>query len=821
MAGLPVVLAGPIVRRVAEDTVSVWIATRDHAEVELKVWSGPQRSTGLLTVATGDPVVASGTATTKDFGSMLHIAVVTAKTAGTVLMPGSIFSYDVRIGDENLRSLKLLEDEKANARLPNVDDSAPLHLALGYELDRLPSFATPAPILTDLCLAHASCRRTNAEGPDALAFVDDIIENNFTDIAQRPQQLFLTGDQIYADDLGTCLQKQLNEIGVELLGFTETLPIDNVETNVDLIEFPARRRRHLVREIARFTTVDGMNHLLSYGEFLAMHLLVWSPRMWRPLTTADDVFVASGTVATNHLQDWEAEFGDTDKWKAAEQKDFEDEAKRVEVFRAAVPRVARALANCATYMMFDDHEVTDDWYLSESWRTRVLTAPFGRAVVRNAYMAYTVCQGWGNDPAAFNHTAGPLPKNEELLDTLEVIGAFHTINTATKDSLDTLLGLAQPVQDPQVTFNYAVPSPIHMVRVLDTRTRRTYKGRLGPPKLLGTTMDKQLPPGPLSDARELLVVISPVPVLMPRIFDTLIQPLAAKIADFKANVKQKAQADKNGPPITGNEARDVEGWGMDEDILETLIQRLGTYSKVLVLSGDVHFSSSVALDYWKGSSATVTSRIVQLTSSAARNGAEKNLQAIIRAARFSQQLLRNQPFERLAWSTKSPIVVPTGTAVAPGRRSRMRRAPSLLPAAGWPAGTTIPNDKPPEWRWRVTALRDDTPRSQIVHPERLQPPLPTFDAGSPVDCYRATAGVHAQLALSTTELLRTLVFGTNIGLIRIEGSGANQGVVHELWTMDAPHSTEGGPFTHHRSPLSLTPSLPPVAPQLQVEPADG
>jgi hypothetical protein len=308
---------------------------------------------------------------------------------------------------------------------------------------------------------------------------------------------------------------------------------------------------------------------------------------------------------------------------------------------------------------------------------------------------------------------------------------------------------------------------------------------------------------------------------MPRIFDTLIQPLAAKIADFSANVKQKAQADFSGPPITGNEARDVEGWGMDEDILETMIQRLGTYSKVLVLSGDVHFSSSVALDYWKGSSATVTSRIVQLTSSAARNGAEKNLQAIIRSARFSQQLLRNQPFERLAWSTKSPIVVPTGTAVAPGRRSRMRRAPSLLPAAGWPAGTTIPNDKPPEWRWRVTALRDDTPRAQLVHPERLQPALPTFGAASPIDCYRATAGVHAQLALSTTELLRTLVVRTNIGLIRIEGSGAGQSVVHQLWTMDGPHSTEGGPFTHHRSPLSLTPAVPLVAPQLQVEPADA
>ena len=102
---------------------------------------------------------------------------------------------------------------------------------------------------------------------------------------------------------------------------------------------------------------------------------------------------------------------------------FTEEVERAEIFRAAVPRVARALANTATYMIFDDHEVTDDWYLSQSLAVEVLTAPFGRAVVRNGYAAYTVCQAWGNDPAAFTHTGqNPKPKNEELLDTLVAVG---------------------------------------------------------------------------------------------------------------------------------------------------------------------------------------------------------------------------------------------------------------------------------------------------------------------------------------------------------------------------------------------------------------
>jgi hypothetical protein len=802
--------------------VSVWVALRAAATVELTVWPGLQRSSGPGTVESGVPFVAQGSAPTRKFGAQLDVAVVNATAQGSVIAPGTIHSYDLKIGSDNLRSLGLLRDETEGNRLPNVDGAnAPLHLALGYELDRLPTFATPAPVLTDLCLASASCRRTNAGGPDALAFLDDLIEEERSDLAKRPQQLFLTGDQIYADDLAGALLPQLNAIGRELVGFDETLQISNNPVVVNITNFPVMRRRRVVRDLARFTTTDGLHHVLSFGEFVALHLVSWSPRLWRALAVPNDVFVAAANVEAHHLQEWPA----PNEWRnqkvdgKTREQHFLDETERLKIFRAAVPRVARVLANTPTYMIFDDHELTDDWYLSESWRSRVTTAPFGRAVMRNGYSAYAVCQAWGNDPAAFSHTgAAPKPKNEELLDTLQAIGTAGSITTAQQDKLDELYGLDGPLKDPQVRFHYNVPGPRHMVRVLDTRTRRRYKGRLGPPKLLGGSLDAQLPVGPLTDGRELLVVISAAPILFPRIFDTLIQPLAANIMDLKANIKGKARAGVDGPPITGAEDFDFEGWGSDELALETMIRRLGTYQRAIVISGDVHFGSSLALDFWSGADPTVDSRVVQLTSSGARNAASSERAAIIRSARFSQQLLRGLPFERLGWSGKSSIAVPNGKPISIARRTRLRRSPGLLPAQGWPTGTTIPGDEPPDWRWRLTVLRDNTPRSQIVHPEGPQPALPAFNGADPLATYDQVAGVHAQLALGPTELLRTLVFRTNVGFVRFEPDGAGVRVVHELWSVDGPASTEGGPFTKHRSSLVLSPTLTP--PQLQVVP-DG
>ena len=496
------------------------------------------------------------------------------------------------------------------------------------------------------------------------------------------------------------------------------------------------------------------------------------------------------------------------QWRVKEEPGYLKEVTRTRQFRAVVPRVARALANVATYMMFDDHEVTDDWYLSESWRAKVLTAPFGRAVVRNAYAAYTVCQAWGNEPAAFKHEGDAVKsKNEELLETLVNFGAGPQPNAVDIDKLDQLLGLASPLQDPEVRFDYTVPGPRHLVRVLDTRSRRRYKGRLGPPTLLGESLDKQLPAGPLTDGRELLVVVSPVPVLMAHAIEALVQPLASTVKDFVANVKHKAEADNDGPPVSGPERFDVEGWGGDEESFNALIRRLATYQRCVILSGDVHFASDVALDFWNGQDATVDSRIVQLTSSPLRNSAAHNIRAAIFAARFSQQLLRGEHVERLGWKETAPVSVPDGTAITPARRGRMKLAPAIVPAGGWPEGSTIPADKPPDFRFRITGIRDGRLRSELSHPEHLQPPLPPFDAANPLQTYNKSPPVTPSWPSARPSCCACWCSAPTSGSFRFEPDGDSHTVIHELYSMDDPTATTGSAYTVHRSSLALSPSL--------------
>jgi hypothetical protein len=67
----------------------------------------------------------------------------------------------------------------------------------------------------------------------------------------------------------------------------------------------------------------------------------------------------------------------------------------------SLPAVRRAMANVPCYMMFDDHDVTDDWNLDSKWKSTVEASDAGRRVLANALAAYWLFQGWGNDPDAY------------------------------------------------------------------------------------------------------------------------------------------------------------------------------------------------------------------------------------------------------------------------------------------------------------------------------------------------------------------------------------------------------------------------------------
>jgi hypothetical protein len=525
---LPLVLAGPILRRVDGKVCTVFMALSRAATVELKLWAGPQESNGVGTVKFGLAPIGSGQVQTRRFGNKLHIAMVTIDMTGPLprqagaavpMAPGAIHSYDVVIdGNQNLRSLKLLKDETAADRIDGVDPSAPMHLALGYAEDKLPGFVSPAATLQDLKLAHASCRRPNFESYDAMGWLDDQLKSGKDDrVAKWPQQLFLTGDQIYADDVAAAHLHMLGGLGAELLGGTEQLPVDGQTLDLTVANFPPLRRGVTIRQQARFTTTESASHLMGFSEFAAMYLCAWSPRVWRPLGTDAQLFDAAlpPAAARPFVTDWTVAYEGANTaakfnaWRddpANGLKAAQDQRTTVEEYRAIVPKAARALANVSTYMIWDDHEVTDDWNLTGKWLSRVYARPTGQTIVRNGMMAYGLFQGWGNDPKAFADNAN----NRDFLTEAEAILAGNGPLAASANRMHELLGFPGAGASKRAVWHYRVDGRCHRVVVLDTRTLRdrTLANSVRPPKLLGDTLDAQLPNGPLGNGLELLVLVS-------------------------------------------------------------------------------------------------------------------------------------------------------------------------------------------------------------------------------------------------------------------------------------------------------------------------
>ncbi len=847
---LPTVLAGPIVRRVEPRSVSIWVALSEPLPVTVLVWQNAQKATSEPgVVQTGDDPWASATADPLHVGQHFHVALVTVTNESPRLPmpPGTIHAYDVQLGDpgqpplHDLRSLHYLEDEVGDA---DIDDRPP-RLALGYARDQLPTFVTPAASHDELVLAHTSCRKTIGEGHDAMMYLDETIDATLGLPTRRPQQLFLTGDQIYADDVSLLLLRNLNQLGEQLFGRHEALPVDVPGTGLtdvtaSLTEFPPERRTRLLRRQAKLTSGTTANHLMSFAEYCAMYLSAWSPDVWSALPSADEVYVANQSsiaalltareeCAVRELRAQGAltpalQADPIEAWKFLSTRGkgdgsrFPTQERRTMVFRRGVPHAARVLANVATYMIFDDHEITDDWNLTQSWVNKVHGAVLGRTVLRNGLMAYALFQGWGNDPVQFGtgDARALLTHIGQIMPDLPS-GPIPVIGEAT--AIDELLGLSGA--QPKVSWNYTIEAAIHRSVVLDTRTRRAFAGRLSPPELLGTTLNKQIQTGPLAGGLETLVMVSAVPVLGPLLIDAIGQPARILVADFMAHanrVKDRLLDAPDDPcaeehPL-GLEEFDAESWARNEDALELLLERLASYEHTVLLSGDVHYAMSLVLDYWKKSSTdAAASRVIQLTASPARNTFKPLVESLIRADALGQRLERiGLPAVRFGWkdAAEPNVALPQGASVKPAIRARLQHDPVLVPGSGWPPGTTLAAD--PDWRWRLDLLRD--PRTDLERPAALgTPPSPFPDADRSVDGYLRSAGRHAVAAQQHFDHIRQMVFPNNVGVVRFRTDVAGRRLVeHELVSedpTDPTRTTADGPGTLHRVALAAAAEEPP------------
>jgi hypothetical protein len=228
---------------------------------------------------------------------------------------------------------------------------------LAYGELRLPSFFLQRPG-SRLNALYGSCRKIHAKNGglvDALSFGDDLVTRSFKNLDMRPAALCLGGDQIYADDVhDVCLDDIRTLTAKFAAGLVETLPAG--------LAVPGKgQRQDFVTRQARFTSAEARNHLITFAEYVAMYGLAWNSHNW--------------TLGSKPPE--------------------------IASFIATLPKVRRLLANTPTYMIFDDHDVTDDWNLSIRWKEDVKAFKLGKRIVANALAAYWLFQGWGNDPDGF------------------------------------------------------------------------------------------------------------------------------------------------------------------------------------------------------------------------------------------------------------------------------------------------------------------------------------------------------------------------------------------------------------------------------------
>ncbi|MFZ4703991.1 MAG: hypothetical protein ACOYMG_28435, partial [Candidatus Methylumidiphilus sp.] len=389
-------LAGPIVRRSTDNRVCVWVATRSKACLKLTIMDND-----------GDTSVGIGASSTNDLdgscsklGDQLYVYLLKAlpykpSETKTYFPTDQILYYRIGVLDEN--------------NTETIIDLA--EQGLTYDGAKNPSFI----ITKDLKqLLHGSCRKIHGleilfkSSPDAncadgLSHGDDQLAATFSDKDTRPSLLLLTGDQIYADEVPSSIMAMLSEKAKELIGFAEEIPpwpaylqhpaasvLQNVKnafndlfgrSNKETPPAPAivpaqialDQRRNAVIQTG-FTTDKGENHLLAFGEFAAMYLYVFgNAENWKP------------------DYDLEIKLASPGRQKAIER--FHETLRT---------KVRRLLANICTFMIFDDHDVTDDWNITGYWYAKVRDSDTGRRVVANALAAYWAFQGWGNDPDHFD-----------------------------------------------------------------------------------------------------------------------------------------------------------------------------------------------------------------------------------------------------------------------------------------------------------------------------------------------------------------------------------------------------------------------------------
>jgi hypothetical protein len=834
---------------VLADQVNVFFACSRARKVTLEVFPvQPGNTPG--------PRLMVGTRSTTKLADKLHVVCVTA-TGAADLQPDTLYCYDAKIGDPGA------DATEAPGATTLLSDGAVRELGTGARSlltyaggPPLPSFVFPPDDVANLRFLHGSCRKPHGEGKDALATGDDLVAASFaTGGPQRPHQLFLTGDQIYADDVALALLFMLND-AAGALGFKqEALPLKaGAKAGKDIA--PGTREK-IVGEDAGLTSDEADSHLMTFAEYALMYVFAWSDALWpglplRPddpatvvldmLPSVDDVFGAEWRAYKAAIEAHElSPDASTEPQKDPRFRELAKQLPHLAEFKAALAKVRRLLANTPTLMIFDDHEITDDWNLNLAWEKRVYDpAPpaskptaLGRAIIRNGLAAYAVFQAWGNTPEQFA-AATPAAPGTKLLGALAAWdGTAGTGATPPAAVISTCVGIpdafgARKSSKPTgaLTWFYSHRWAQHEVVVLDTRTERGAADPVepeAPPALIydGAMIDTMARRTPaLTDADTLVIAIAPGPVF------------GVPLHEATARYIHLPSIPVISPRIKANPGMDPEHWALTPFARERLLAALMSRPpadpdgvirrRVVLLGGDVHHASAVRVRY-QGKvpgppDALVEGVVAQLTSSAFKN--EGKLTRAIERIGFTTTdqagLLivgLNLPVtEVYGWNNPTEVRKTVGSESRPTpagtvaqRPIRVEGNPALYeftyaaapgttpPANANASGITYALATPPDPDWHYTVR----PERGLLVDRGTPQVVPTGAATRDGKVARAAAAAQqhrrAAIKLGTAQ---EVVGHTNIGDVTFTwGAGGAKTVAMDLWFRPEENDPPK-PFTH-------------------------
>ncbi|TMS79646.1 alkaline phosphatase D family protein [Pseudoalteromonas sp. S554] len=530
-AQLPMLLMGPMVRRAEQTGVCIVFATSTPAQCQINI---------LNTQSVSEQQTIT-------LGERLYLHFVVVKPASTPFALDTLLAYQLIINGNE------------------VDLSA-----WAYSNQATPAFAIPNKLNSIL---HGSCRNAHHPAKDSLVTASQWQNTQRSQNTPGAQLLLLSGDQVYADDVAGPMLLVIHQL-IEKLGIYKeqpmALPLPNkideqlYNRHHFLPKTPWQKRSKLgvgywlKKDEPHFSSVKAFNHLIHFEEFIALYLLNLSATAWQCVDLQNAQYTGQNPE---------------------HQRIFNAEKSALLGYAKGLNEVEKLFANVSTLMMFDDHDVTDDWNLTAGWEQAINQNPSSKRIINNGLISYWLFQGMGND--ALTKTSALIPPFKQSL---------------SANNQWQFKAFDKPLNE----FNhwhYELTTTPKVV-VLDTRTHRwrNESNFNEPSGLLDWERLTELEESLLSHDK--VIIVSPAPV-------------------FGVKSIEAIQAAFNicGQPLMV----DVENWmaheGSAKKLLDTF-RRTDTPNETLILSGDVHYSFCFSVQKRFGDH---PNRIWQLTASGIKN----------------------------------------------------------------------------------------------------------------------------------------------------------------------------------------------------------